>query len=375
MVELITYSKIFIRGWWIIALCALSALNLALALSYVETPLYRATASFIISPDGSLIEGRDVVNSLNTLDKRSITITLSEVLNSQRIYQQTINDLQLPAEGLEDYTLSAVVLPEAAVLELMVDGPDPELAALLANSVGQRGIDYINELYQVYHVNFLDPASIPQRPFSPQPLRNGGLAFVVGLVGGAALLVIREQLRTLPRTTYPVPKLKASSRQTRREVQRYLEERLVHNGNGGLSLGLVRLNGLQDRSVPQSLVNKLRQDVVKVLEHELFGDSLVASWDEQSLAVILPQATDSDLLARFEHIHQTLSRPVSLNGNGHKLFLDPHTGLAAHHENQSAEVLIQQAELALEEAQQSQAKIIFHQNGHTKYDLSPAQAA
>jgi hypothetical protein len=49
---------------------------------------------------------------------------------------------------------------------LSVEGPDPQVAALLANNMGQNGLNYINGLYQVYTLSFLDQRKRRANPFS-----------------------------------------------------------------------------------------------------------------------------------------------------------------------------------------------------------------
>ena len=169
------------QGWWIVALTALSALNIALVASYLATPLYRARARFLVSPNTALaVDSRDLVDSLQALDRRTIVSTYAEVLSSNRIFQDAGEELQLPSSILFQYGVTTVVLPEASILEMSVEGPDPQVAALLANTIGQHAIDYIKGLYQIYNIDFLDQARPPRRPFEPQATRDVSLAVALG---------------------------------------------------------------------------------------------------------------------------------------------------------------------------------------------------
>ena len=103
-------------------------------------------------------------------------------------------------EGLDDYTVNAVVLPEASVVELFVDGPNPEVSALLANSIGQQGMLFFQSEYSsIYSVRFLDIAETPSSPFTPVPVRDAVVAALLGLSIGAMLAVGYEQFRILLR--------------------------------------------------------------------------------------------------------------------------------------------------------------------------------
>ncbi len=150
-----------------------------------------------MSPDAALAVSRDAITSLDTLDKRSVIVTYAEFLNSTRIYNETIQSLQLDPEVMKrDYAITTAALPDANILELSVEGPDPSVAVVVANTLGQRAVSEIKELYQVFDISMLDPAVIPDEPVRPQPLRDSALAIALGLVIGAALAIIVGQAQT-----------------------------------------------------------------------------------------------------------------------------------------------------------------------------------
>src|SRR5512147_815504 len=94
--ELKLYFRMLQRSWWIIVIATLATVIAALISAYLTPPTYRATTRFIVSPSPSLVSGgSNLLSSLSTLDKRSIITTYAEILNSQRVYSETINLLQL----------------------------------------------------------------------------------------------------------------------------------------------------------------------------------------------------------------------------------------------------------------------------------------
>lgn len=203
--ELGQILRMILRGWWIVALTTLSAVAIALVSSFIATPMYRAQASFVISPNKAIVPNQNLVDSLGTLDKRSIIATYNEVVNSNRIYNEAIAALQMDPNDSKNYAHTSVVLPDANVIELSVTGPDPQHAAVLANTIGQHGITYVKGLYQAYDINLLDPAIPPTVPYSPQPLRDISLALVLGFALGSILAIgasrgqpARADIRRLP---------------------------------------------------------------------------------------------------------------------------------------------------------------------------------
>ena len=92
--EMRFYLRILRRGWWLILISALVAVNFSLIYSYYFTkPTYEAVARFIVSPNVQNIDSRDLVNSLATLDKRSVISTYAEVLNSHDVITKTLTML------------------------------------------------------------------------------------------------------------------------------------------------------------------------------------------------------------------------------------------------------------------------------------------
>ncbi|RMD61005.1 hypothetical protein D6833_08825, partial [Candidatus Parcubacteria bacterium] len=96
--EIRLYLQMLRRGWWLILLAALIALSASLSVSLLATPQYKATARFLITPSAELTRGKDVVDSLDTLDRRSVVATYAEVMNSRRIFANALNSLQLDAQ-------------------------------------------------------------------------------------------------------------------------------------------------------------------------------------------------------------------------------------------------------------------------------------
>lgn len=351
------YLRMLQRGWWIIVLTMLVALIIALLLAYVTTPIYRATARFAVSPNPSIANSRDVITSLEALDKRSIVRTYAEFLNSNRIYEETLLALQLNPAAMTDYVHTTTALPDANILELSVEGPDPQLAAHLANSLGQNAVQQIKELYQIYDINLLDPATVPQVPIRPQPLRDAGLAAALGLIIGTALAALREQLR-LPLEAYrqrvsldPVALVF-----NRRHFVREVEKELSTNPNDPLSLGLLELSGLQDliETMPEVLIQKLLRQVAGILRNELRGNDVIGRWNSTTFALLLPATPESAANRTMERIRQTLLKPIVLDEYGERVQLQPYVSVSTHQRNETAAELAERAERELKLSRQSE---------------------
>ncbi len=183
------------RNWWLLALTVGIALVVSLAFMLTSTPSYQTSARFIVSPN-VLESDRDAINSLEALDRRSVVATYAEVLQSNRIFSAAQDGLDVEPGELEGYEVTAVVLPEASVLELMVKGPDPEMTAQLANSMGEEAIAYVSALYPIHQFNFLDEAPVPETAAGPPALQNVIISVILGLGLGVMLIILRERTPT-----------------------------------------------------------------------------------------------------------------------------------------------------------------------------------
>ena len=189
------YLRTIQRAWWFIVMTTLLGLTISLGISYATTPLYRASASLIVYPNANLTSSRDMVTSLDTLDKRSITSTYEDILNSKQVFDEAVKGLQFDPKELTGYTHWTAVQPESNTIELLVEGPNPQIVTQLANDIAKNGINYIKGIYQVFDITFLDTAVMSWIRVKPQALRDGAIALGIGFLAGILLAVLSEQIR------------------------------------------------------------------------------------------------------------------------------------------------------------------------------------
>jgi capsular polysaccharide biosynthesis protein len=354
-VEIRYYIKLLLQGWWIIALSTLAALIVALFSNILATPMYSATARIVVSPNLEQISGSDIIYSLDALDKRSIAATYAELLNSERIFELTAAELKMAPELWLKYNRSAVVLPEANILELTVEGPNPQLTALLANGISQRSIAQIQGLYRVYDITLMDPATIPTAPFSPQPLRDAGLAAALGLILGIAVAVMREQLQAPFISLRMRAQIDSESTAiSRRYFQHLLERQIKEEPDSPLTLGLIQLDGLQEMVslLPPLIIRHMLVHTVELLRKELRGNDIVGRWNEVGFAVLLPDTSSQAGFLTLARVQKVLTQPIEIAQSKITIALEPHVGIAARGTQESALDFLQHAVLALEETQQ-----------------------
>ena len=354
--EVKLYLRMLQRSWWIIVITTLATLIAALVMAYLTPPTYQATARFIVSPSPTLITGgSNLLNSLSTLDKRSIITTYAEILNSQRIYNDTISLLQLNNVDLSEYHYRAVALPDANIIEFSVTGPDRETVYTLTNSIGQRAVEYVHGLYQVYELSVLDAAVPPTVPISPQPLRSAGVALVVGLALGVVLALVREMMRTPFENFIHQRNIDdLSGALNRRAFEQKLSE-VAFASPDDLSFCVVHLNGLTDyiNALPQSTLQRVLQGVTRVLRNQLRGNDLVGRWSDVDFIVLLSDTPGNAAMNTMERVRMALSYPVPVDVSGEELLLDPQIGIAEYRVGDTPQTMIKNIQWALDVAKKN----------------------
>lgn len=171
------------------------SVGVALLYSYLQTPVFESSATFVAQPSLHIGDTGDLVNSLDTLAGRSsLVATYCNVLQSRSLTEQAISSLQLPPETIQDYTVSCVIFPDSSVMQIIVSGPNPYLAADLANAIGNKGIEYVIASQEIYILRDLDIAVPDTNMISPNHPVDVGFGLLIGLIGGVGVVFIRHIL-------------------------------------------------------------------------------------------------------------------------------------------------------------------------------------
>src|SRR5688500_19871580 len=153
--------------------------------------------------------------------------------------------------------------------------------------------DYIYYLNLVKNYIVLEQPEVPTEPIQPEPIKNAGLALVVGAILGTGLAFSREQLQ------YSFERLRersvidpVSSAYNRTFFERRLREEVTQNPDVSLSLGIINFRGIEESIdvFAQSAIDRAMYRVTQTLKNELRGRDIVGRWDRAQLSVLLPYA-------------------------------------------------------------------------------------
>ena len=360
--EIKLYLRMLQKGWWIILLTMLVAVTSSLLVSFLTTPQYSATARFIITPSSSLTTINEVINSFNMLDRASVVATYVEVMNSDKILADSLAILNENPESIKDYTILAVALPSSSVLELTVIGSDPNLVAEISNTIGQQTILFAASINFILTINFLDIATPPIIPLTPQPLRDAGIAIVIGVFIGSIFAILSEQIRIpfeVMRERLNIDSM--TGVYNNRYFRRVIEQMIAEDPDKNFSMGLIEINGLHDmlESLPPSGLQQLLQKVTDTLRNELRGNDIIGRWDDVSFSVLLPETPGNAASKTFDRIYQALSSPISLPQFDLNINLDPHIGGVVYSNRITIQELLTKANNSLDEARRSSVKPVY----------------
>lgn len=356
--EIKLYLRMILRSWWVVVLTGLTAALVALVTAYLATPIFSSSARYLVSPNPNYLGGDvdyNLIYSLDTLDKRSIITTYAEVLNSPRIYTDTIQSLGLKESDLVDYTHAAVVFPETNVVDLTVTGPDPKLVVQLNNQIGQLAVAFVENLYPIYDMGLLDPAANPTTPIYPQPLRDTGVALVVGLALGIGLALMRELMRVPIGNFLQHRKLDDISQALKRTVFQETLRDLTIKQSDQFSLCFVRLDGLRDylEVLPLPTLQNCLRYVTQVLKNQLRGNDLVGRWDDLDYSIVLSNTSGKAALNTMKRVKTVLSTPIKIDISNEELDLKPLIGITEYHAGDDLSTLTGDAGHALDFAGKS----------------------
>jgi len=167
--------RIAARAMLAVVLVALTVVGASLSM----TPQYEASTKVLIGKQGS--EGPAL-----GMEDQHLTLTLAAATRSRPIAEDAIERLGLsttPDVFLE--RLQAEPIENTQFIELSYTDPDPVRAQRVANTVGDVLSQRVSEADargSGMTATLWERAMVPEEPTSPNPLRNGLLALVSGLM-------------------------------------------------------------------------------------------------------------------------------------------------------------------------------------------------
>ncbi len=191
----------------VIALPLIAAVTSAVFSFFILHPVYEASAMVIV--------GRQAANKDNPgLDYSSVMAnqqmakTYETIAKSQTVLERVANQVgggATPGSLSDAITVKAVTNTE--IISINVQDPNPDRAALIANTLTKEFSARIMEIKKVDNVGLVDAATAPQVPIKPNKKLNIAMAFALGLFAAMGLVFLLEYLDNSIKTAEEIEEL------------------------------------------------------------------------------------------------------------------------------------------------------------------------
>lgn len=188
--------RVALKRLWVILLVVSVVVGAAVGASLWQQPTYQASALVIVGQEQGAAQDSNLAGSVEGL--QALTQTMIIAINTRPVAEEAIQRLGLdmsPDELLSNLAIEQVETSQ--FIQLTYTDSDPGRAEEVVNTVGQVSSERIsntsaaaNDLKATVYERAITPAS----PVSPDPVRNGILAAVLGLMLGVGLALLMEYL-------------------------------------------------------------------------------------------------------------------------------------------------------------------------------------
>lgn len=195
MIHEFDYAGALRRNWPVIAAVLVVALIVTAIVTARQTPVYETSAQLVVAPSASISDPADQVRTLETLERRTVVATFARMAATDELRAHVATALKLDPKRARAFRTRGSVVPNTNIIRIDTRGPDPKLAADIANAAAERTAREAEELYRVYSLRFLARATPPGEPAYPDRQRNFLVGGAIGLFLGVATALARERLR------------------------------------------------------------------------------------------------------------------------------------------------------------------------------------
>ncbi|MBQ3252509.1 MAG: hypothetical protein IJB02_04635 [Oscillospiraceae bacterium] len=174
---------------WAIILCAVIAgLGMLVYTANFVTPTYKADVTMYVNNSSGV--NSQYMSSSDLAVAQRLVETYTNIISSHTVLSKVAeaSNLNITADQIRGM-LRASAVGETEMFKVSVIAPDPQLAADLANVIAEVAPGEITKIIPGSTAKVVDYARIPKSRYSPSYTSSTILAFVVGGVLAAAVVV------------------------------------------------------------------------------------------------------------------------------------------------------------------------------------------
>lgn len=330
----IDYLRIVLRYWWLILGITLLSLTVTMIFTYNQTPIYRATSTYVTKLSTGNSGGTDsTILGLDTLMRQQrIFVTYCDIFKSQSVRTRAyeIMDIDPIANAMEKYTVNCNVFPESNVLSVSITGMIPPVVQQLNQAIGLSGVERINSLYQLFPIELLDPVFLEEDPISPSYTFNLVLGVVFGLIVGVGTVFVLEFFRNPLRDIQQL-----SIRDVRFNLynNRYFQDRLGQEitrskmRSRPLTLLYIRLIPNEDFALLQENIQEsLFRRAALLIEDNLREGDIMSHLRDNIFQILLPETPGDEALDLIRDLIEIV-RQTAIEAGMYKSYFALNAGL------------------------------------------------
>lgn len=198
MIYLDTYSRILKKFWWMVLLIWAVSVAVGFIITKRESSVYYSYTMLAVAPNRKVNEVSEIIRSIETLDRRSILATFAKISTTRETFKSAVNLLNIDPSAFKEYEVDALVLPNTNIIRINVEGPDPNQAANLAQSIAAVTEEEVRSMYRIFKMEKITDAIPNPVPIRPDPKRNLLVAGIIGLFLGLVAAFIVEYFQVPP---------------------------------------------------------------------------------------------------------------------------------------------------------------------------------
>jgi capsular polysaccharide biosynthesis protein/GGDEF domain-containing protein len=319
--ELRAYINILLKRWWALLLGFTVVVSATWIWTNQQERIYQSKATFVLRPRSStLVVDDDFVKALDMVSRRvEINTTFAEVATSRLIKSEARSKVE--SGDTAGMSVSASVLSGTNILTIIVEGSDPVTTQEFCALIGAETLNYVSELYDVFELQPLDPASLSRTPVSPNLSLNLLIGSVLGLTVGVGLAFLIEFIRS----PYEEPgTFNIIDRETGAYNKSYFTLRLHQEMNRAkrnkypLSLGLIKVEFDGEDISTHEWIEAMRV-FKKLSESSMREDDILARVNGDIFAILFPYVKNDkaeELIAGMKQKFTALAQDILSNNGG-----------------------------------------------------------
>ncbi len=172
----------------------------ALGFSLAQAPTYEASVKILVGQK-STGDADLVAPAANVNDLQELTLTVATAAQTRPVAETVVEQLNLPEQSATEVLGNMSVEPDPGTMYVNIyyASSNPKEAQLIADAIGKVLSQRISDVSLGANgitATVWAPATLPQTPVSPDPVRNSIIALMLGGLLGVVLAFLLEYVET-----------------------------------------------------------------------------------------------------------------------------------------------------------------------------------